>query len=162
MQKPLIFFFIIFSFGCTSTYKNTKNLFVGQWKMDSFWQQDSLKNWQIHPWMKEGTGRLLYANNGYMSIHITPKNYNTFTTESRPIYELFNQDPFVQTLANYVYTGTYEIIGTDSIVHYRETHGNPNYADSSSKKQFEFDADTLKLFSSMMGNNYLIKWVKSP
>jgi len=140
---------------------NTKlDSFHGYWKMDSFWQSDSTKKWIQADWMKGGNGYILYDGLGHMSIHITPKKYSASSLNDTTQKEKFLNKPEIYTLANYVYTGTYDVLGKDSISHNRLSHGNPNYNLSASKKRFEIIDDSLYLYSNVAGTKCKIKWIR--
>ncbi len=141
----------------------------GMWKMLNHEVKNSQGVWEDHPWMKGGTGYIIYDGLGHMAVHFTPKDYNktkinwsnnVSKEEERPLYEAFSAKDSISTLANYVYTAKCRILEGDIIEHQKLSHGNPEYFTETVQRKFEINQDTLYLYPISEIGKRRVKWVR--
>jgi hypothetical protein len=173
--KSLILFTIsVLLFACTNKSKTSRNeRLAGMYKLHIIEYQDSIGNWQIQKWGKDGTGYIVYDGLGHMAVQITPKYYKDFTWLNEE--ESINEDKVLEKIdsmslpelkaaltefsSSYVYIANYSIEYTaDIIQHDRISSSLPVIWGTKVKRRFSFDGDTLIL--QVLNGNRRLKWIK--
>ncbi len=154
------FLFLFFLGGCvpSAIQDQQNNPLQGAWKFHSFYKKDSSGKFTETFWMKNADGILLYDAHENMCIQITSPSF-TSSKKDTLILEKFSDDPLIFTKGNYGYCGKY-MVNNDSITHTKETSSNPSLKGTKSHKKYTLFSDTLYLYSQVLKEDYLIKWVK--
>jgi len=162
--------------ACTGKSKPNRNeQLAGMYKLYIAENADSKGVWREDPWIKGGTGYIVYDGMGHMAVHITRQGYNDFTwlpeEESlRP--ERVNQkldsmstEELKATVrafsSSYAYVGNYTIEDTIEVVkHHRISTSIHSPLGSTVRRAFAFSGDTIIL--RVLNGNRRLKWIKQP
>jgi len=136
--KAVLILVLLVQFSMSCSVQNDKTL-DGIWELVTIQSKDSLNNWQQAPWMKDGTGLLHYASNGYMSVHFWPDTIQT------P-----NQQP-------YWYVAQFQT-KSDTVFHKRMMHSIPEQNFKTAVRLYEIKEDTLYLSAPDYG--FRLTWTK--
>lgn len=175
---PIINNFILFIisallFECTSNGNVGRNgQLRGMYKLQNIQVQDSTGAWH-NEWASDGTGYIIYDGVGHMSVQIIPKGYEKFQwlSESESInpekvkrkIDSMTVDELKAALnefaSNYVYVGNYSVSDTaDVVTHNRLSHSIPSSWNTTVKRRFIFNGDTLELH--VEADKRRLKWIK--
>jgi Lipocalin-like domain len=177
--KQRIKIFIIFNisvllFACTNESKTSRDeQLAGMYKLYNIQVQDSAGEWHDQ-WASDGTGYILYDGKGHMAVQITPKGYSQFKwllsegetnkpgrvkakIDSMSVDEL--KAALAEFVSNYVYVGNYSVSDSANIVfHNRLSHTIPSAWNTTVKRRFIFNGDTLELYVDT--DKRRLKWIK--
>jgi len=144
----------------------------GMYKLYNIQVQDSAGAWHDE-WASDGTGYIVYDGKGHMAVQITPKGYEKFKwiSESESIkpaklrarIDSMSVDELKSALqefvSNYVYVGNYSVSDSaDVVTHNRLTHTIPSAWNTTVKRRFIFNGDTLELHVD--ADRRRLKWIK--
>jgi Lipocalin-like domain len=161
-------------FACTNKSTSNRNeQLAGMYKLYNIQVQDSAGVYHDE-WASDGTGYIVYDGKGHMAVQITPKGYSEFKwvlTEGESINRekvkakidsmSVNQlkAALGEFVSNYVYAGNYSISDSANIIfHHRLSHTIPSAWNTSVKRRFVFNGDTLELYVDT--DKRRLKWVK--
>ncbi len=176
--KQRIIIFIIFNisvllFACTNKSKTSRDeQLAGMYKLYNIQVQDSAGEWHDQ-WASDGTGYILYDGKGHMAVQINPKGYDEYKwlsenesikrekvkakIDSMSIDEL--KAALEEFVSNYVYVANYSVSDSaDVVVHNRLSHTVPSAWNTTVKRRFIFNGDTLELHVD--ADKRRLKWIK--
>jgi hypothetical protein len=115
--------------------------FVGTWKLISY-EVRSADGKVIYPWGEKPEGRLMYADDGHVSVAMMAPGRPKF--EAREL-KLGTAEEKVAAVDKYIsYAGRYEVQG-DKVVHHVEVCLFPNWVGKDQKRNFRFEGRRLYL-----------------
>ena len=176
--KQRIIIFIIFNisvllFACTNKSKTSRDeQLAGMYKLYNIQVQDSAGEWHDR-WASDGTGYILYDGKGHMAVQITPKGYDKYKwlSENESIkpekvkakIDRMSMDELKAALeefvSNYAYVANYSVSDSaDVVVHNRLSHTIPSAWNTTVKRRFIFNGDTLELLVD--ADKRRLKWIK--
>jgi hypothetical protein len=165
-------YIIFFACGCKTTIHGDSKGLNGLWKLLIVEKKDSLGQWQVDGWMKNGTGFIIYDGNGHMAVQMTPEGYKNFNwlserdntnslkvkakLDSLSLNEL--KSLIIHFSSDQAYFANYEILNDTIIVHDRISNSNPSAWNSRVERTFLIKKDTLIL--QLPDGFRRLKWVK--
>ena len=142
------------------------------YKLYNIQVQDSAGEWHDQ-WASNGTGYILYDGKGHMAVQITPKGYDEYKwlSENESIrpekvkakIDSMSIDELKAALeefeSNYVYMANYSVSDSAGVVvHNRLSHTIPSAWNTTVKRRFIFNGDTLELHVD--ADKRRLKWIK--
>lgn len=174
-MKPFcfLFFSVLVSACADKSTTNRSEQLAGMYKLYNIQVQDSAGLWH-NEWASDGTGYIVYDGKGHMAVQITPKGYSEFkwvlseSESNNPDKVKAKMDGMSvdelkaalgEFVSNYVYAGKYSISDSADIVfHNRLSHTIPSAWNTTVKRRFVFNGDTLELHVD--ADKRRLKWIK--
>ena len=120
----------------------TNNFFVGTWRLLSF--ETRLENGQvIYLLGPKPIGYLMYSEDGYMLVNLMKANRQSFSSED--MTTMSQEEKIAIAEDFHGYSGKYEILTANTIVHYPEIHVIPNLIGVPQERTFEIIDSRLSL-----------------
>jgi hypothetical protein len=169
----LIFNISVLLFACTNKSKTSSNeQLAGMHKLYNIQVQDSAGEWHDQ-WASDGTGYILYDGKGHMAVQITPKGYDEYKwlsenesikrekvkakIDSMSIGAL--KAALEEFVSNYAYVANYSVSDSaGTVVHNRLSHTIPSAWNTTVKRRFILNGDTLELHVD--ADKRRLKWIK--
>lgn len=121
------------------------NPFVGTWRLVSY-EVRRADGRITYPWGRDPVGRLMYSEDGYVSVAMMSANRPHFVAKDVKRGSVEEKAAAVDTYISYC--GRYEVQG-DAIIHHVEICLFPNWVGADQKRNFEFDGDRLSLSAAL-------------
>jgi hypothetical protein len=147
--------------GCQQE-QTIESKFHGLWSLYAMEQQDA-ETGEWNDWRNGMQGYILYANDGYMSVHLTTKGYQDTALRFPNFTDTISTEALKYLTKSYTYVAKYTVFEQESVVrHARISHSNPGEWNDVVRRRYTFSGDTLILAPEEEQNSSLrLKWVKS-
>ena len=172
-MNVIIFVSILLSACRSKEQADNNGQLAGMYKLWIIENRDSTGAWKQQEWAKDGDGYIIYDGNGHMAVQITPKGYKDFSwlneeetldraTLKQKIDSMTLPDlraAVTEFVSNYVYVANYSVSDSaDVVTHRRLSHTIPSSWNTTVKRKFTFNGDTLVL--EPVNINRRLKWVR--
>jgi len=146
---------------CSCQEKEKTNKMNGLWKLYSMQTQNNEGLWE--DWNGGMQGNLMYGGNGYMSLHLSTKDFQHFDFEYPNFTDSISEQAKNHITNTYYYMGKYNFNHEEGIVtHERISHSNPKDWGKTVQRRFSFSGDTLIIVPIESENKGLkLKWLKA-